>query len=169
MLFKWTPIWVPVSSLAQFNSVHEAIKKGVKEGARLVLGGNKVNNRDLAYGYYIEPTLFDEVKPSMSIAQEEIFGPVLALIKVENLDEALQVANDVKYGLSASIFTNHLDEVFQYLNEMEAGMIRVNGETTGLEFHAPFGGLKASSTQARELGRAAMEFFTSIKTITIKS
>ncbi|WMX58610.1 alpha-ketoglutaric semialdehyde dehydrogenase GucD [Peribacillus sp. R9-11] len=159
----------PVSSLTQFNSVQEAIKKGVKEGARLVLGGNTVKNPKLAYGYYIEPTLFDEVESSMSIAQEEIFGPVLALIKVENLDEALQVANDVKYGLSASIFTNHLDEVFQYMNEVEAGMIRVNGETTGLEIHAPFGGIKDSSTQARELGRAAMEFFTSIKTITIKS
>ncbi|WP_146812407.1 aldehyde dehydrogenase family protein, partial [Aneurinibacillus danicus] len=78
------------------------------------------------------------------------------------------VANDVKYGLSASIFTNHLDEVFRYMNEMEAGMIRINGESTGIEFQAPFGGLKASSSHSRELGKAAIEFFTSIKTITVK-
>jgi alpha-ketoglutaric semialdehyde dehydrogenase len=158
----------PVSSLNQYNTVLEAINKGVEEGASLIFGGKPVKNDDLEYGYYIEPTVFDEVDPSMSIAQEEIFGPVLALIKVDTLGEALIVANDVKYGLTASIFTNHLDEVFQYMEEIEAGMVRINGETTGLELHAPFGGVKASSSQARELGRAAMEFFTSIKTITMK-
>ncbi|GEN36872.1 aldehyde dehydrogenase family protein, partial [Aneurinibacillus danicus] len=78
------------------------------------------------------------------------------------------MANDVKYGLSASIFTNRLDEVFKYTDEIEAGMIRINGESTGVELQAPFGGLKASSTQSREQGRAAIEFFTSIKTITVK-
>jgi alpha-ketoglutaric semialdehyde dehydrogenase len=158
----------PVSSLNQYNTVLEAINKGVEEGTSLIIGGKPIQNGDLKYGYYIEPTVFDEVDPSMSIAQEEIFGPVLALIKVDTLGEALKVANDVKYGLSASIFTNHLDEVFQYMAEIEAGMVRINGETTGLELHAPFGGVKASSTQSRELGRAAMEFFTSIKTITMK-
>ncbi|RFU65123.1 alpha-ketoglutaric semialdehyde dehydrogenase GucD [Peribacillus glennii] len=158
----------PVSSENQYCTVLEAIKKGIEEGARLIAGGKPESTGDLEHGYYIEPTVFDEVKPDMFIAQEEIFGPVLALIKVESLDQALRVANDVKYGLSASIFTAHLDEVFQYLAEMEAGMIRINGETTGLEYQAPFGGLKASSTQARELGRAAIDFFTSIKTITIK-
>jgi acyl-CoA reductase-like NAD-dependent aldehyde dehydrogenase len=158
----------PVSSLNQYNTVLEAINKGMEEGASLIIGGKPLQNGDLEYGYYIEPTVFDEVDPSMSIAQEEILGPVLALIKVDTLGEALKVANDVKYGLSASIFTNHLDEVFQYLAEIEAGMVRINGETTGLELQAPFGGVKASSTQSRELGRAAMEFFTSIRTITMK-
>ena len=158
----------PVASQNQFNSVLRAIKRGVEEGARLVLGGKPIEKGEMAFGYYIEPTLFDEVKPGMSIAQEEIFGPVLALIKVDSLDEALKVANDVKYGLSASIFTNRLDEVFKYTDEIEAGMIRINGESTGVELQAPFGGLKASSTQSREQGRAAIEFFTSIKTITVK-
>jgi acyl-CoA reductase-like NAD-dependent aldehyde dehydrogenase len=158
----------PVASQNQFNSVLDAIEKGVQEGARLVLGGKPIEKSKMAFGYYIEPTLFDEVEPRMSIAQEEIFGPVLALIKVDSLDEALKVANDVKYGLSASIFTNRLDEVFKYMDEIEAGMIRINGESTGVELQAPFGGLKVSSTQSREQGRAAMEFFTSIKTITVK-
>lgn len=159
----------PVASQNQFNGILESVKKGIEEGANLVMGGKPVNRDELAFGYYIEPTLFDQVDPSMSIAQEEIFGPVLALIKVDSLKEALEVANDVKYGLSASIFTNRLDEVFQYIHEMEAGMIRVNGESSGVELQAPFGGLKSSSSQAREQGRAAMEFFTSIKTVTIKS
>ncbi|MFB4164997.1 alpha-ketoglutaric semialdehyde dehydrogenase GucD [Alteribacillus sp. JSM 102045] len=157
----------PVSSRNQYDSVLNSIKKGIQEGARLVTGDKPIKNEELSNGYYIAPTLFDDVKPKMSIAQEEIFGPVLSLIKVESLGEALKVANDVKYGLSASIFTNHLDEVFQYMNEIEVGMIRINGQTTGIDFHAPFGGLKASSSQSRELGRAAMEFFTSIKTITM--
>ncbi|HJV44169.1 MAG TPA: aldehyde dehydrogenase family protein, partial [Bacillota bacterium] len=158
----------PLSSQNQLNNVLRAIKEGVQEGARLVLGGGRIDQDDMRYGYYIEPTLFDQVEPAMSIAQDEIFGPVLALIQVDSLEEALKVANDVKYGLSASIFTNNLEEVFMYMNEMEAGMIRINGESSGVELQAPFGGLKASSSHSREQGRSAMEFFTSIKTITVK-
>lgn len=92
----------------------------------------------------------------------------MVLVKVDTLQEALRVANDVKYGLSATIFSKHLEEVFMFMNEIEAGMVRINGESTGVEIHAPFGGLKASSSQNRELGRAALDFFTSIKTITMK-
>ncbi|RXT07901.1 alpha-ketoglutaric semialdehyde dehydrogenase GucD [Ammoniphilus sp. CFH 90114] len=159
----------PVASQNQYHNVLAAIQKGIDEGGHVVWGGKPLDQDEMAYGYFIEPTLIENVDPSMWIAQEEVFGPVLALIKVDSLDEALQVANDVKYGLSASIFTNHLNEVFQYLNEIEAGMIRVNGESSGVELQAPFGGVKASSTQAREQGRAAMEFFTTIKTVTIKA
>src|SRR5206468_332738 len=96
----------PVASKNQFNSVLAAINGAIQEGAQLVLGGKPVSQDEMEYGYYIEPTLFDQVRPDMSIAQEEIFGPVLALIKVNSLEDALKVANDVNYGLSASIFTN---------------------------------------------------------------
>ncbi len=159
----------PVASKNQFHSVLAAIERGKAEGATLVLGGEALTEGALAEGYYIAPTLFEDVEPGMSIAQDEIFGPVLALLKVDNLQQALEVANDVRYGLSASIFTNRLDEMMNYIQEMDAGMIRVNGESSGVELQAPFGGMKESSSHSREQGRAAMEFFTSVKTITIKA
>jgi len=159
----------PVASEKQLKSVLAAIEKGIAEGATLVAGGLPLNQGEWANGYYIEPTLFEDVEPSMSIAQEEIFGPVLALMKVNNLQQALEVANDVKYGLSASIFTNRLDEMMLYMQDMDAGMIRINGESSGVELQAPFGGMKESSSHSREQGRAAIEFFTSVKTITMKS
>lgn len=158
----------PVASENQYHNVLNAIAKGKAEGATLVLGGKPIQQGEMAYGYFIEPTLFKDVSPSMSIAQEEIFGPVLALMKADNLEQALDIANDVKYGLSASIFTKRLDEVMAYIQEMDAGMIRVNGESSGVEPQAPFGGMKESSSHSREQGRTAMEFFTAVKTITIK-
>ncbi|SSS90874.1 betB [Acinetobacter baumannii] len=104
----------------------------------------------------------------MSIAQEEIFGPVLALIKVETLEEALQIANDVKFGLSASIFTKNIGHMLSFINEMDAGLVRINAESAGVELQAPFGGMKQSSSHSREQGEAAIEFFTSIKTVFVK-
>lgn len=159
----------PVASESQLNSVLKAIERGIEEGATLVLGGKRLTEGDLAYGYFVEPTLFENVDPSMTIAREEIFGPVLALIKADTLEQALAIANDSKYGLSASLFTNRLDEAMTYIQEMDAGMIRINGESSGVELQAPFGGMKESSSHSREQGRAAMEFFTAVKTITIKA
>ncbi|MGO0059888.1 alpha-ketoglutaric semialdehyde dehydrogenase GucD [Brevibacillus fluminis] len=159
----------PVASENQLRGVLAAIEKGVSEGATLVLGGKQLTEGEYAHGFYVEPTLFENVDPSMYIAQEEIFGPVLALLKADSLEQALVIANDARYGLSASIFTNRLDEVMTYIHEMEAGMIRINGESSGVELQAPFGGMKESSSHSREQGRAAMEFFTAVKTITIKA
>ncbi len=159
----------PVASESQFKNVLNAIKKGQEEGATITLGGNRITQPGFKDGYYIEPTLFENVSPEMSIAQEEIFGPVLALLKVNSLEEALEVANDVKYGLSATIITENLKEVLLFMNEIEAGMVRINGESTGVEVQVPFGGVKASSSQNRELGRVALDFFTSVKTITMKA
>lgn len=158
----------PLASENQLKNVLSSIQKGASEGATLALGGKQLNVGEMEYGYYVEPTLFEDVDPKMSIAQDEIFGPVLALIKVDNLQQALLVANDVKYGLSASIFTTRIDEMMKYIREMDAGMVRINGESSGVELQAPFGGMKESSSQSREQGRAAMEFFTGVKTITIK-
>lgn len=105
----------------------------------------------------------------MTIAQEEIFGPVLALIKVDTLEEALKIANDVKYGLSASIYTSNIGNMLSFIHEMDAGLVRVNAETAGVELQAPFGGMKMSSSHSREQGQAAIEFFTSIKTVFVKA
>jgi alpha-ketoglutaric semialdehyde dehydrogenase len=116
----------------------------------------------------VEPTVFENVSSDMTIAQEEIFGPVLALMKVETMEEALKIANDVNYGLSASIFTTNIQKMLHFIDDMEAGLVRVNAESAGVELQAPFGGMKQSSSHSREQGQAAIEFFTSIKTVFVK-
>jgi len=105
----------------------------------------------------------------MTIAQEEIFGPVLALIPFHDLEEAIALANDVEYGLSASIFTQNIGNILAFIADMDAGLVRVNAETAGVELQAPFGGMKQSSSHSREQGQAAIEFFTSIKTVFLKA
>lgn len=159
----------PVASEKQYNSVMKMIEKGKAEGATLVYGGKRSDQPDHQNGYFIEPTLFEHVTSDMSIAQDEIFGPVLALLKVDSTEEAITIANDVRYGLSASIFTTKIEEMMRFIQDIEAGMVRVNAESSGVELQAPFGGLKESSSYSREQGQAAIEFFTSIKTITMKA
>ncbi|MFD1861516.1 alpha-ketoglutaric semialdehyde dehydrogenase GucD [Planococcus chinensis] len=158
----------PVASKNQLENVLSYIEKGKAEGAELVHGGNRVTSNGLGDGYFIEPTVFDQVTAEMTIAREEIFGPVLALMKVETLEQAIELANDSEYGLSASIFTTNIGNMLEFINDMEAGLVRVNAESAGVELQAPFGGMKQSSSHSREQGRAAIEFFTSIKTIFIK-
>lgn len=158
----------PCASESQYNTVLEYIQKGQKEGASLILGGEKLTGEEFDKGFYITPAIFDDVSSDMAIAQEEIFGPVIALIKAENLEEAIQIANDTKYGLSASIFTTKIGSLLEFIDEIEAGLVRVNAESAGVELQAPFGGMKASSTGSREQGQAAKEFYTAIKTVFIK-
>src|SRR5699024_6122858 len=119
-------------------------------------------------GYFVEPTVFDKVTPDMTIAREEIFGPVLALMRVESMEEAIELANDSEYGLSASIFTTNIGNMLSFIDDMDAGLVRVNAESAGVELQAPFGGMKQSSSHSREQGRAAIEFYTSIKTVFVK-
>jgi acyl-CoA reductase-like NAD-dependent aldehyde dehydrogenase len=159
----------PCASENQMKTILSYIEKGVNEGATLLFGGKRIQDDDLAHGYFIQPTLFENVSSGMTIAQEEIFGPVLALIKVDTIEEALNVANDVKYGLSASIFTKNIGSMLIFINEMDAGLVRINAESAGVELQAPFGGMKQSSSHSREQGQAAIEFFTAIKTIFVKA
>lgn len=159
----------PCASESQLNTVLAFIDKGLEEGATLLFGGNRLEGEELQHGFYVQPTLFENVKSHMTIAQEEIFGPVLALIKVDTFEEALTIANDVKYGLSASIFTRNIGNMLSFINDMDAGLVRVNSESAGVELQAPFGGMKQSSSHSREQGQAAIEFFTSIKTVFIKA
>nr|WP_106783028.1 alpha-ketoglutaric semialdehyde dehydrogenase GucD [Lysinibacillus timonensis] len=158
-------IWMgPCANENQLNTVLSYIEIGKEEGATLLYGGNKVDNG----GYFVEPTVFDNVAPTMRIAREEIFGPVLALMKVASMEEAIELANDSDFGLSASIFTTNIQKMLGFIREMDAGLIRINAESAGVELQAPFGGMKQSSSHSREQGRAAIEFFTSIKTVFVK-
>jgi alpha-ketoglutaric semialdehyde dehydrogenase len=157
----------PVASKSQLETVLGYIQSGIESGATLLTGGRVPEGKEYSDGYYIEPTIFDNVDNKSVIAQEEIFGPVLCLIKVNSFEDALEQANDNKFGLSASLFTRDLAKSLTYINEIEAGLIKVNGESAGVELQAPFGGMKASSSHSREQGEAAKEFFTSIKTVTI--
>lgn len=162
-------IWMgPCASESQFNTVCSYIKKGKQEGASLIYGGEVLTDDEFQKGFFVRPAVFENVNSDMSIAQEEIFGPVLALMKVDSLEKAIDVANDSKYGLSASIFTRNISSFLSFIDDMEAGLVRVNAESAGVELQAPFGGMKASSTGTREQGEAAKEFYTSIKTVFVK-
>jgi aldehyde dehydrogenase (NAD+) len=157
----------PLASKKQLDTVVKYIDKGLSEGASLLIGGKIPEVNEYSNGFFIEPTVFENVTNDMVIAKEEIFGPVLCLIKVENFEEGVELANDNIYGLSASLFTKDLAKAFMFADQIESGLVQVNGETGGAEPQAPFGGMKASSSHSREQGQAAKEFFTSIKTITI--
>ncbi|MFB7155604.1 aldehyde dehydrogenase family protein [Lysinibacillus sp. NPDC056232] len=155
----------PVSSKGQYDAILSGIEKAKIEGAELVFGGGPT--KGMLEGYFIDPTIFTNVTHEMSIAHEEIFGPVLAVIKVKDYEEAIRLSNDSNFGLSASIYTNNIPKAFDFINRSEVGLVQVNDETGGAEPQAPFGGVKNSSTGAREQGQAAKEFFTTFKTITI--
>jgi alpha-ketoglutaric semialdehyde dehydrogenase len=158
----------PCASEEQYKTVRYYIQKGIEEGADLLIGGEAPNSPEFQQGFYVLPTVFDNVTSSMTIAKEEIFGPVLALMKVETIEEAIEVANDTEFGLSASIFTKDIGKILTFIDDIEAGLVRVNYETAGVELQAPFGGMKASSSHSREQGEAAKEFFTTTKTVFIK-
>ncbi len=156
----------PVVNQSQHTNILSAIERGAKSGARLLAGGKKPDGK-LSDGYFIKPTVFDKVDANSELGQEEIFGPVLGIVAARDLKQALEIANDVRFGLSAAIFTKDISRALHFIKSAEAGMIKINGETAGVEPHAPFGGMKQSSSHSREQGRAAIEFFTSIQTIAI--
>ncbi|MFB6218307.1 MAG: aldehyde dehydrogenase family protein, partial [Halobacteriaceae archaeon] len=142
------------------------IEVGQNEGATLASGGDRLDGGAHADGWFVEPTVFTDVDNDMRLAQEEIFGPVVAVIPVSGYEEAIAAANDVDYGLSASIVTENLNEAHRFVEESESGVAKVNEKTTGLELHVPFGGYKDSSSNTyREQGDAALDFFTSTKTV----
>lgn len=159
----------PCASDKQYQTVLSYIAKGVEEGGTLLCGGGRAQGQGLEDGFYVEPTVFEGISSSMTIAQEEIFGPVLALIKVDSFEEAIRIANDVKFGLSASIFTKDFSKMLSFMHDIDAGLVRINAESAGVELQAPFGGMKLSSSGSREQGQAAIEFYTDIKTVFMKS
>ncbi|PKC50518.1 putative aldehyde dehydrogenase [Rhizophagus irregularis] len=154
----------PSKNKTQFESVVSYIEEAKADGISLLYGGENNNEN----GYFIEPTIFEVENNQLKLVQEEIFGPVISIMKYSTFDEAIALSNETKYGLSASLFSNDIKEIMQFVRDIEVGMVRVNAETSGVELHAPFGGLKDSSSYSREQGRAAMDFYTSIKTVFIK-
>src|SRR5690606_33048997 len=152
----------PAVSEDQLQTDLEYINIGKQEGARLLAGGDRAGDG----GYYVQPTVFDFVEPKMRIAQEEIFGPVIGIIRAKDVDDAIQKANDIGFGLSAGVVTNDLHKAFTFANRIDAGVVKINQPTTGLALQAPFGGFKNSSANTfKEQGKTAIEFYTRIKTI----
>jgi acyl-CoA reductase-like NAD-dependent aldehyde dehydrogenase len=152
----------PAVSDDQLKTDLDYVQVGQAEGAQLIAGGSPADGS----GYFVQPTVFDGVLPQMRIAQEEIFGPVIGLIRVHTLEEAIEKANGIGFGLSAGVVTNDLKKAFTFANAIDAGVVKINEPTTGLALQAPFGGFKHSSANTfKEQGPAAIEFYTRVKTI----
>ena len=149
----------------QWASVLAYIETGKKEGATLLTGGMRPDH--LTQGFFIAPTIFDDVDPGMRIFQEEIFGPVLSVATASSLEEALTKANAVEYGLTTSIFTQDINAVMRFVEDVEVGMVHVNEATVGGEAQLPFGGTKSTGVGAREMAEDGLNFFTEIKTVFI--
>jgi aldehyde dehydrogenase (NAD+) len=156
----------PAVNADELEGNFAAIRKAQADGAELVWGGARLTEGDLAHGLFMQPTVLGGVTPTMEIAQEEVFGPVVGVIAVDSFDEAIQVANGVKYGLSASLVTRDFKKAMVYAERIECGVVKVNQISTGLALQAPFGGVKNSSTDSfREQGTAALDFYSRTKTI----
>jgi alpha-ketoglutaric semialdehyde dehydrogenase len=150
---------------SQFNTVLKYIGIGREDGAELLCGGRRAEGDVLDRGFFVEPTVFDRVTTDMRIAQEEIFGPVLAVLRVKDFEEAMSVANDSEYGLSSSVFTSDTNMVYRFVDEIETGMTHINSPTTGGEAHVPFGGIKNTGLGAREQGSTSLDFYTELKVV----
>jgi alpha-ketoglutaric semialdehyde dehydrogenase len=156
----------PVVDEQQLKTVLRYLDIAKKE-AKLVIGGERMSGREYEHGYFIAPTVFDNVPWNSVIAQEEIFGPVLSVIRVPDFDEALRVANSVKYGLSSSIYTNDARRIFEFIDRIESGITHVNAPTVASEAQLPFGGVKSTGVGEREMGRVAIDFYTELKAVYI--
>lgn len=150
----------PQVSENQRNTTVKYVEIGKNEGAELVAGGNIPTDGGLDQGWFHEPTIFNNVSRDMRLAQEEIFGPVVSLIPFDDLDDAIDIVNGVQYGLSASIFTQDINNAFRAMRDIYTGILYVNAGTTGAEIHLPFGGTKATGNGHREAGTAALDFYT---------
>ncbi|MFT4036591.1 MAG: aldehyde dehydrogenase family protein [Thermomicrobiales bacterium] len=154
----------PLIDDASAKRVASEVAAGREAGAQLLVGGDTPGG-DLANGAFIAPALFAGVTPDSRLGQDELFGPVLGVISVDGIEEALSVANQVRFGLSASLFTRDLERALTFAREIEAGIVHINSETAGAEPQVPFGGMKGSSSYSREQGKSSREFFTQIKTV----
>jgi alpha-ketoglutaric semialdehyde dehydrogenase len=157
----------PSINQQQFDTVLEYVQVGKDEGATVLTGGERLRDGVYAHGFFHEPTVFGDVAPTMRIAQEEIFGPVTTIIPVDGLDEAVRVANGVKYGLSASIYTRDVNAAFRAMRDLDTGIVYVNAPTIGAEIHLPFGGTKATGNGHREGGIQALDVFGEWKSLYI--
>jgi alpha-ketoglutaric semialdehyde dehydrogenase len=157
----------PCINETQLNTVMNYVEIGKEEGAKLACGGHRLQSEGWANGWFHEPTVFVDCDPKMRIAQEEIFGPVVAVMPIEDFDEAIEIANGVKYGLSSSIYTRDVNRAFRAQRDLDTGIVYVNAPTIGAETHLPFGGTKNTGNGHRESGMAALDFYSEWKSIYI--
>ena len=155
----------PVINKSALEKIHSYTEVGRDEGAKLLTGGEVASGNGLDKGNYYTPTIFGDVDPQMRIAQEEIFGPTTALIRVKDVDEAIAVSNGIRFGLSSSIFTRDVNTAFRAMRDLAAGITYINAGTIGAEVHLPFGGTKDTGNGHREAGQAALDVFTEWKSI----
>jgi alpha-ketoglutaric semialdehyde dehydrogenase len=155
----------PVINKDALEKIHSYTEIGQDEGAKLLTGGEVAGGNGLDKGFYYRPTVFGDVRPAMRIAQEEIFGPTTALIRVGSLEEAIAVSNGVEYGLSSSIFSRDVNNAFRAMRDLNTGITYINAGTIGAEVHLPFGGTKHTGNGHREAGQAALDVFTEWKSI----
>lgn len=155
----------PLINQKGLDKVKRYIEIAREEGATIMLGGKEPEGEDVDDGFFFEPTILTDVTPEMRVAKEEIFGPVLSVIKIGSYDEAVDVANNTKYGLSSSIYTNNVARAFKAMHDIEAGITYVNGPTIGAEAHMPFGGVKQTGNGHREGGWEVFDFYTETKTV----
>jgi aldehyde dehydrogenase (NAD+) len=157
----------PLINEQQLQTVMGYAEIGKKEGAKLLTGGNRLDSRDHARGWFYAPTVFGDCDPKMRVAQEEIFGPVVSVIPIDSLEQGIEVANGVPYGLSASIYTRNVNRAFAAIQDLYTGIVYVNAPTIGAETHLPFGGTKQTGNGHREAAIAAIDFFTEWKSVYI--
>jgi alpha-ketoglutaric semialdehyde dehydrogenase len=157
----------PVINEQQLQTVMTYVEIGSKEGAKLLTGGHRLDKGDHANGWFHEPTVFGDCDPKMRIAQEEIFGPVVSIIPIDNLEQGIDIANNVPYGLSASVYTRNVNAAFAALRDLYTGIVYINAPTIGAETHLPFGGTKQTGNGHREAAVASIDFFTEWKSIYI--
>jgi alpha-ketoglutaric semialdehyde dehydrogenase len=155
----------PVINRSALEKIHSYTEIGQEEGAKLLTGGEVATGNGLDQGFFYRPTIFADVEPGMRIAQEEIFGPTTALIPVKDFDDAIRVANGIRFGLSSSIFTRDVNRAFRAMRDLQTGITYVNAGTIGAEVHLPFGGMKETGNGHREAGQAALDVFTEWKSI----
>ena len=155
----------PVINRSALDKIHSYTQIGRDDGATLLTGGEIAEDGDLAKGFYYRPTIFGDVEADMRIAQEEIFGPTLSLIRFSDEAEAFRISNGIRYGLSSSIFTRDVNRAFRAMRDLEAGITYVNAGTIGAEVHLPFGGTKETGNGHREAGQAALDVFTEWKSV----
>ena len=141
---------------------------GAGEGAKVLTGGTRLTEGPHSRGYFSSPAVLADVGPEMRVAQEEIFGPVLAVMPAQSLDHAIELANGIRFGLSAGVCTRSLTSAYEFINRIEAGLVMVNLPSAGVEYHVPFGGSKASSLCMREQGPVAVDFYSELQTAYLK-
>ncbi len=155
----------PQINCQQIETSERYVAIALEEGAKLLTGGKRLNGKEYGSGYFFAPTIFAAVKPSMRIAQEEVFGPVVTLLQFDTFDEAIEIANGIRYGLSTAIYTRDVNRAYLAMRDLEAGITYVNAPTIGAEVHLPFGGVKKTGNGHREGGNAALDFYTTWKTV----